>query len=61
MERVTKEGIVATAATYAHMFSSLPNSGRPTRIMVYDLHTLQNRFYLVSSILPPFPISINFV
>lgn len=49
MERVTKEGTVATAATYAHMFSSLPNCGRPTRLMVYDLHTLQNRFYLVST------------
>lgn len=48
MERVTKEGTVATAATYAHQFSSLPNCGRPTRLMVYDLHTLQNRFYLVS-------------
>ena len=47
MERVTKEGTVATAATFAHMFSSLPNCGRPTRLMVYDLHTLQNRFYLV--------------
>lgn len=46
MERVTREGQVATAATYAHMFSSLPNCGRPTRLMVYDLHTLQNRFYL---------------
>jgi hypothetical protein len=48
MERVVREGTVATAATYAHMFSSLPNCGRPTRLMVYDLHTLQNRFYLVS-------------
>jgi phosphoribosylpyrophosphate synthetase len=47
MERVTKEGTVATAATFAHMFSSLPSCGRPTRLMVYDLHTLQNRFYLV--------------
>jgi ribose-phosphate pyrophosphokinase len=46
MERVVSEGIVATAATYAHMFSSLPNCGKPTRLMVYDLHTLQNRFYL---------------
>jgi ribose-phosphate pyrophosphokinase len=46
MERVIREGQVATAATYAHMFSSLPNCGRPTRLMVYDLHTLQNRFYL---------------
>jgi len=46
MERVTREGKVATAATHAHMFSSLPSCGRPTRLMVYDLHTLQNRFYL---------------
>lgn len=46
MERVIREGQVATAATYAHMFSSLPSCGRPTRLMVYDLHTLQNRFYL---------------
>lgn len=51
MERVTKEGTVATAATYAHQFSSLPNCGRPTRLMVYDLHTLQNRFYLVRAFL----------
>jgi len=46
MDRVIREGKIATAATYAHMFSSLPNCGRPTRLMVYDLHTLQNRFYL---------------
>jgi ribose-phosphate pyrophosphokinase len=46
MERVVREGQLATAATFAHMFSSLPNCGRPTRLMVYDLHTLQNRFYL---------------
>mmetsp|Transcript_30035 Transcript_30035/g.35684 ORF Transcript_30035/g.35684 Transcript_30035/m.35684 type:complete len:336 (-) Transcript_30035:16-1023(-) len=46
MERVTVEGTVATANTYAFMFSNLPSCGRPTRLMVYDLHTLQNRFYV---------------
>lgn len=46
MERVIREGEVATAATYAQLFSSLPSCGRPTRLIVYDLHTLQNRFYL---------------
>jgi ribose-phosphate pyrophosphokinase len=46
MDRVVREGQVATAATYAHMFSCLPNCGRPSRLMIYDLHTLQNRFYL---------------
>mmetsp|Transcript_21968 Transcript_21968/g.67692 ORF Transcript_21968/g.67692 Transcript_21968/m.67692 type:complete len:349 (-) Transcript_21968:17-1063(-) len=46
MERVVVEGEVATAHTYAQLFSSLPSCGRPTRLVVYDLHTLQNRFYL---------------
>lgn len=46
MERVIREGQVATANTHAHLFSSLPTCGKPTRLMVYDLHTLQNRFYL---------------
>jgi len=45
MERVTKEGTVATANTMAKMFSHLPDIGRPARLMVYDMHTLQNRFY----------------
>ena len=46
MERVTTEGQVATANTYAQMFSNLPSCGKPTRLITYDLHTLQNRFYL---------------
>jgi len=51
MERVTKEGVVATASTLARLFSNLPRVGRPIRVMVYDLHTLQNRFYLSGSAL----------
>ena len=43
MERVVKEGQVATANTYAQLFSALPSCGRPTRLIIYDLHTLQNR------------------
>lgn len=46
MERISREGQVATASTYAQMLSNLPNCGRPTRLVIYDLHTLQNRFYL---------------
>jgi phosphoribosylpyrophosphate synthetase len=46
MERVLKEGVVATANTYAQLFSNLPSCGKPTRLMVYDIHALQNRFYL---------------
>ena len=41
MERTVKEGQVATANTYAQMFSNLPSCGRPTRLLIYDLHTLQ--------------------
>jgi len=46
MERVEIEGEVATANTVSRMLSSLPPHGTPTRVMFYDLHTLQNRFYL---------------
>eukprot|EP00750_Incisomonas_marina_P003648 INCI13317.1.p1 GENE.INCI13317.1~~INCI13317.1.p1 ORF type:complete len:391 (+),score=59.03 INCI13317.1:175-1347(+) len=46
MERCLKEGQVATANTMCRMFSVLPSCGRPTRVMIYDIHTLQNRFYL---------------
>jgi phosphoribosylpyrophosphate synthetase len=85
MERVTKEGEVATANTYAQMFSNLPSCGRPSRkyyynihfinlmlllyyyiligLIVYDLHTLQNRFYLhgnaVASLQTTIPLLID--
>jgi len=45
MERVTKEGEVATANTMAWIFNSLPRIANPTKVVIYDLHTLQNRFY----------------
>ena len=45
MERVTREGEVATADVDAWLFSSLPRFGSPVEIIVYDLHTLQNQFY----------------
>mmetsp|Transcript_8665 Transcript_8665/g.21345 ORF Transcript_8665/g.21345 Transcript_8665/m.21345 type:complete len:490 (+) Transcript_8665:171-1640(+) len=51
MERVAKEGTCATANTLARFFGGLPRSGRPHRVMCYDLHTLQNRFYLQGSAL----------
>jgi hypothetical protein len=46
MERVVSEGTVATASTLARLFNSLPSCGRPTCLLIYDVHTLQNRFYL---------------
>jgi len=49
MERITEEGEIATANTTARMLSNLPSIGWPARVMFYDLHTLQNRFYLHSN------------
>jgi phosphoribosylpyrophosphate synthetase len=46
MERVVNEGTIATASTMARLFNSLPSCGRPTCLLIYDIHTLQNRFYL---------------
>ena len=47
MERVTEEGRIATANVDAHFWRNLPklSSGQKTRRVVYDHHTLQNRFY----------------
>jgi ribose-phosphate pyrophosphokinase len=63
MERVVREGQVATANTYAQLFSNLPSCGKPTRVMVYDLHTLQNRFYLhgnsIASLQTAIPVLIT--
>jgi phosphoribosylpyrophosphate synthetase len=45
------------------MFSNLPSCGKPTRLIVYDLHTLQNRFYLhtnaVASLQTTIPLLIS--
>ncbi len=51
-ERVTVEGKVATANTYSSLLSSLPNTGQPARLMIYDIHALQERFYFHGSTLP---------
>ena len=63
MERTTIEGQVATANTYAQLFSNLPSCGKPTRLMTYDLHTLQNRFYLhdnaVASLQTAIPVLVK--
>ena len=51
-DRMDEEGRVAAANTYSILFSSLPSIGRPIRLMIYDIHALQNRFYFHSSCLP---------
>jgi len=46
MERVEKEGRIATANPASRSLSDLPlTAGGPAKIIVYDLHTLQQRFY----------------
>lgn len=57
-ERVEVEGKVATANTYATLLSNLPSIGRPIRIMIYDIHALQNRFYFHGSVTPSLHTSI---
>jgi phosphoribosylpyrophosphate synthetase len=57
-ERVEVEGRVATANTYSMLLSNLPSIGKPCRLMIYDIHTLQNRFYFHSSTIPSLHTSI---
>mmetsp|Transcript_17500 Transcript_17500/g.26035 ORF Transcript_17500/g.26035 Transcript_17500/m.26035 type:complete len:333 (-) Transcript_17500:125-1123(-) len=47
MERVLKEGEVATANVDAHWWKSLPTTDYGNKVVriIYDHHTLQNRFY----------------
>eukprot|EP00658_Telonema_sp_P-2_P043741 TRINITY_DN31632_c0_g1_i1.p1 TRINITY_DN31632_c0_g1~~TRINITY_DN31632_c0_g1_i1.p1 ORF type:complete len:360 (-),score=94.23 TRINITY_DN31632_c0_g1_i1:84-1163(-) len=63
MERVTEEGSIATANCTAKLLSNLPPVGVPTRVMCYDLHTLQNRFYFgnnaLASLHSAFPLMID--
>ena len=56
MERVLEEGRVATANTCAKVLSSLPRGGSSqNRLIMYDLHTLQNRFYFDGNTLAQCP------
>jgi len=63
MERLTMEGTVATANCTAKMLSNLPTCGAPVRVMCYDLHTLQNRFFFGNNALATlhsaFPLMIQ--
>jgi phosphoribosylpyrophosphate synthetase len=43
---INKPTEIPTANTTARLFNGLPSMGYPVRIMTYDLHTLQNRFYV---------------
>lgn len=53
MERVDTEGQIATANTLATLLSNIPLCATgPTRLIVYDIHALQERFYFHNNIIP---------
>ena len=57
-ERVDTEGKVATANTYSILLSNLPSVGKPSRLMIYDIHALQNRFFFHGSSIPSLHTSV---
>uniref|UniRef100_A0A7S0M3Y7 Phosphoribosyltransferase domain-containing protein n=1 Tax=Cryptomonas curvata TaxID=233186 RepID=A0A7S0M3Y7_9CRYP len=53
MERVDREGEIATARTLARILSSVPPCrGGPMDLVIYDIHALQERFYFGDSVIP---------
>mmetsp|Transcript_26817 Transcript_26817/g.37757 ORF Transcript_26817/g.37757 Transcript_26817/m.37757 type:complete len:329 (-) Transcript_26817:68-1054(-) len=53
MERVDEEGQIATAMTFARLLSATPITiTGPAKLIIYDIHALQNRFYFGDTILP---------
>eukprot|EP00286_Rhodomonas_abbreviata_P029191 CAMPEP_0181297700 /NCGR_PEP_ID=MMETSP1101-20121128/5385_1 /TAXON_ID=46948 /ORGANISM="Rhodomonas abbreviata, Strain Caron Lab Isolate" /LENGTH=335 /DNA_ID=CAMNT_0023402665 /DNA_START=34 /DNA_END=1037 /DNA_ORIENTATION=- len=53
MERVDKEGEIATARTLARILSSVPPCrGGPMDLIIYDIHALQERFYFGDNVVP---------
>ena len=52
-ERVEREGEIATAVTLARIPSNIPPSrGGPCSTLIFDIHALQERFYIGDNILP---------
>jgi len=53
MERVDEEGQIATAMTFARLLSAVPiTQSGPSKLLIYDIHALQNRFYFSDTVLP---------
>jgi phosphoribosylpyrophosphate synthetase len=53
MERVDTEGQIATAMTLAQLLSNIPLCATgPAKLVVYDIHALQERFYFHDNIIP---------
>ncbi|MGD9330515.1 MAG: ribose-phosphate diphosphokinase [Desulfobacterales bacterium] len=53
MERVDRDGQIATAATLAKMVSHVPMSlSGPAQVIIFDIHALQERFYFSDQVIP---------
>ncbi|MBL0713705.1 MAG: ribose-phosphate pyrophosphokinase-like domain-containing protein, partial [Desulfosarcina sp.] len=53
MERVDRDGQIATAATLAKMLSGVPMTlSGPTQVIIFDIHALQERFYFSDQAIP---------
>jgi len=53
MERVDEEGQIATAQTLARLLSTIPLAQTgPAKLVIYDIHALQNRFYFGDNVIP---------
>jgi len=53
MERVDEEGQIATSRTLTRLLSATPiTTGGPVKIIIYDIHALQTRFYFSDRVIP---------
>jgi ribose-phosphate pyrophosphokinase len=53
MERVEHEGQIATAHSLTRVISCTPISAAgPAKVLIYDIHALQERFYFSDSVVP---------
>jgi ribose-phosphate pyrophosphokinase len=53
MERVDRDGQIATAATLAKMLSGVPMTlSGPAQVIIFDIHALQERFYFSDQVIP---------
>ena len=53
MERVDREGQVATASALARIISLTPFTlSGPTQLVIFDIHALQERFYFTDAVIP---------
>jgi len=53
MVRIDEEGQIATAMTLARLLSAVPlTTYGPSRVIIYDIHALQERFYFGDNVVP---------